>query len=106
MSTPGEPPTSDNIYAALLSAVTAAELRRGHIGSIAAELRPALLYSTTALYLGQAEWTALTALLKKWGVEWSGGGTSYDPVLIEESRSEFRGVKIYRVDAASHLNAT
>lgn len=93
---PGADP--DMIYSRMLTAVTTAELRRSTLGPLAAEIRP-------SLYLGREEWNALSALLAKWGVEWSGAGETYNPVAIEDSRAEFKGVKIYRVDASQHLTA-
>jgi len=86
------------IYSRMLTAVTTAELRRSTLGPLAAEIRP-------VLYLGHEEWQSLTTLLEKWGVEWKGAGQTYDPVAIEDSRAEFKGVKIYRVDANQHLTA-
>lgn len=87
-----------HIYSRLLGAVTAAKMRRNTLGKHAAETAP-------ALYVGQEEWSDLTALLAKWGVEWRGAGTNYDPAAIEDNRAEFSGVKIYRVDAKQHLAA-
>ena len=93
---PGADP--EMIYSRMLTAVTGAGVRRAALGPLAAEIRP-------SLYLGREEWQDLTALLKKWGVEWSGAGETYDPAAIEDSRAEFKGVKIYRVDASQHLTA-
>lgn len=87
-----------HIYSRLLGAVTAAKVRRSTLGPLAAEIAP-------ALYLGAEEWSDLSALLAKWGVEWSGSGTNYDPATIGDNRAEFHGVKIYRVDAKQHLAA-
>lgn len=87
-----------HIYSRLLGAVTSAKVRRNTLGKHAAETQP-------ALYLGQEEWADLSALLAKWGVEWRGAGTDYDPARIEDNRAEFHNVKIYRVDAKQHLAA-
>lgn len=51
------------------------------------------------IFLGHAEHREFKAI----AAQFLGGGP--DPVEDERARMEFRGMKVYRVDAASHLSA-
>jgi hypothetical protein len=56
---------------------------------------------TSAVYLGALEFRSLCALAEKYGVPWL-KPHMYNPSANELTRREFRGHKIYCVDAASH----
>lgn len=58
-----------------------------------------------AVFIGINEWQQLGALCKKWGHDWPPGGDNYSPQNNEAMRATFLNMKIYRVDAADHLDA-
>ena len=58
-----------------------------------------------ALFIGKDEERELKALLSTYDADVGIVDSKYDPVKDEATRTEFRGVKIYRVDAQSFLAA-
>jgi len=58
-----------------------------------------------SVYLGIKEWHLLKELCEKWGHDWPGISNDYQPAVLEFTRCQFLGMKIYRVDAAEHCIA-
>lgn len=59
----------------------------------------------SALFIGKDEEQEVKALLETYEAEVGLTKPNYNPEADESTRTEFRGVKIYRVDAQSFLAA-
>lgn len=96
------------IYSRVFQAVHEAKTRRAILARSCSKAESeSIAAPTAAVFLGESEWNQLTEFCRQWGHEWKGANPSgYDPAANEETRAEFAGARIYRVDAASFLAAT